>query len=92
MLRRWRKELAKHGEGDPHSKNHWGYPHDSMAPPSLACDVVCHCADGIGTMRKNRLDCGNVRCGLCHFGKWLPKGRETAKRAAIRYEYEAWGG
>jgi hypothetical protein len=89
MLRRWRKELAKHGDGHPHSKYHWGYPHDALASPSIACDVRCHCAAGIGTMRKNRLDCGRPRCGLCHWDKFYePKRRGATKRSAITLDLE----
>lgn len=91
MLRRWRQELANHGrwfggDGD--------YPTEGLAPPACAADVNCHCANGIGTMRKNRAyGCGNPRCAICHWGKlYEPKRRAYHKLAAIRYEREAEGG
>jgi hypothetical protein len=84
MYRRWRKELAKHGQFD------YGFSHDSLAPPSFACNVDCHCANGIGTMRKNRLDCGTPRCWLCHGEKfYAPKNRANTRRAAIEFDIEA---
>lgn len=86
MMRRWRKELGKHGSEDRHSVDHWGGPYDYVAPPSWSASVSCHCAAGIGTMRKNRLDCGRAHCGLCHYGKFCdPKRRGAKKRAAIEY-------
>lgn len=88
MLRRWRQELANHGryfggDGD--------YPFEGLAPPACAVDVDCHCANGIGTMRKNRAyGCGNPRCGLCHWSKFYePKARANKKRVAIEFELEA---
>lgn len=89
MLRRWRKELNKHGDSHPHSEYHWQGPYDSLVPPAVACEVNCHCANGIGTMRKNRLDCGKARCEVCHCGKWFPKSRANKKRAAIQHELDA---
>lgn len=87
MLRRWRQELATHTDNAP--DRGWGRPYDSMVPSVLACEIDCHCANGMGTMRKNRLDCGKAHCGLCHYGKWDPKARNTKKRAAIQFELEA---
>lgn len=89
MMRRWRKELGKHGPDTENSKWRWGGPYDCVAPPSWAASVSCHCAAGIGTMRKNRLDCGNVRCGICHPHLHDPKRRAAKKRAAIEYEMMA---
>lgn len=86
MTRRWRKELATHAYHNGYCRR---YGYDCMAPPGIACDIDCHCANGIGTMRKNRLDCGNVRCGLCHWGKfWEPKRRGATKRKVIEFELE----
>lgn len=89
MLRRWRQELANHGrwhggDGD--------YPWEGLAPPSCAADVDCHCANGIGTMRKNRpYGCSQPRCWLCHYDKFcVPKARANKKRAAVAFELEAW--
>ena len=79
MLHRWKMEMRKHG-------------YDWRNPPDPKRDKwACHCASGIGSMRKMRpFDCGNPRCGLCHFEKfWVPKARATKKRAAIAYELRA---
>lgn len=94
MRRRWRMELAKHGNSDPNSKWCWGMPLMALAPPSLAAQVDCHCAQGIGSMRKRKpLDCTNPRCGLCHFEKFfVPKAREQKKREAILFDLAANGG
>lgn len=88
MMRRWRMELGNHTGGilDPIKTvgQEW------LAPPAMACDVDCHCANGIGTMRKNRpYGCGRAHCGICHYGKWFKKGRGAKKRAAINSELEA---
>lgn len=82
MLRRWRMELAKHSSG---------FSYGSLAPPSAAEGVDCHCARGIGTMRKSKpFDCGNPQCCICHWEKyWLPKCRAERKRRAIRFELDA---
>lgn len=86
MMRRWRKELGVHGPDIQHSKWKWGGPHDYVAPPSWAASIACHCAAGIGTMRKNTLGCGTPRCALCHFEKYyVPKRRAAKKREAIEY-------
>lgn len=89
MFRRWRQELANHsrrmgGDGD--------YPDEGLAPPSCAVDVDCHCANGIGTMRKIRpYGCGRARCHICHGDKLMaPKGRAD-RRAAIAFELNAGG-
>lgn len=84
MMRRWRKELATHGSGEKHAT--WQEPHDFAAPPSWASAIECHCAAGIGTMRKHTLGCGRARCGICHWGKFNdPKRRAAKKRDAIEY-------
>lgn len=90
MYRRWRVELAKHGDDHPTSER---FPHMALAPPSLAPSINCHCAHGIGSMRKHTpYDCGNPRCGLCHFEKfYVPKARANKRRSEIRYEMEAYG-
>lgn len=78
MLRRWKMEMAKHG-------------YDWRNPPDPKCDRdACHCAAGIGSMRKMRpYDCGQVRCAWCHGDKFDPKARATKQRAAIQYELDA---
>jgi hypothetical protein len=86
MLRRWRQELANHGDGVRESKNFWRFPTSYLAPPSLAPDVDCHCARGIGTMRKtDPHDCGRPRCGCCQ-KFYVPKARHNKKLAALRFE------
>lgn len=75
MLRRWKMEMRLHG-------------YDWRNPPDPKCDRnACHCAAGIGSMRKKKpLDCGNPRCGVCHGDKFFgPKARGTKKRDAIRF-------
>jgi hypothetical protein len=78
MLRRWRLEIAEHERWDK------GYPHMYLAPlPPDSCDVdKCHCYRGPGYFRKRHpFDCGNTRCGLCHWGKWDGGRRSREKRA-----------
>lgn len=79
MLRRWKEEMGSHR-------------YDWRNPPTDP--NACHCAQGIGSMRKRTPQgCGNPRCGICHYEKFfLPKARATKKRAAISYEREAEGG
>jgi hypothetical protein len=79
MFRRWKFEMAQHG-------------YDWRNPPDPKCDRhACHCAAGIGSMRKKApLDCGRPRCLVCHSDKYLwPKNRANLKREAIRFELEA---
>lgn len=79
MFRRWKQEMAKHG-------------YDWRNPPDPKCDRdACHCAAGIGSMRKRApFDCGRPRCGVCHGDKFFSsKARHNKKLAAIRYELEA---
>jgi hypothetical protein len=45
MLRRWRMELANHEHRAPFA----------LAPPSAAANARCHCANGVGTMRKRHV-------------------------------------
>ena len=75
MFKRWKQEMGKHG-------------YDWRCPPN---DVnACHCVQGIGALRKKKpYDCGNPRCGICHWSKWLPQARAEKKRAAIRFELES---
>lgn len=83
MLRRWRQELANHD---------WeygqDYPHCYLAPSSDAEKIDCHCAEGIGSMRKHTpYGCGRARCGICHWEKYyLPKARNNKLREAIAFE------
>lgn len=79
MFHRWKFEMQKHG-------------YDWRTPPDPKCDRdACHCAAGIGSMRKRKpLDCGRPRCLVCHSEKFLhPKARANKKRAEIRFELEA---
>lgn len=76
MFRRWKQEMALH-------------EYDWRNPPDPKCDKwACHCAAGIGSMRKKKpLDCGEPRCLTCHFDKfWVPKARATKKREAIEFD------
>lgn len=86
MLRRWRQELANHD-----FEYGQDYPHGYLAPPSDAAGIDCHCAQGIGSMRKRTAyGCGNPRCGICHFEKfYVPKARETKRREAIDFDLKA---
>lgn len=79
MLRRWKHEMSIHG-------------YDWRNPPDPKCDhSACHCAAGIGSMRKKKpLDCGRPRCLVCHSEKFLyPKARANKKRDVIAFEMEA---
>ena len=61
MLRRYRIELATH-TGIPGQTRTW--PWRSQAPMGFATQIDCHCARGIGTMRKHRPGvCEKVQCG-----------------------------
>ncbi len=76
MHRRWRMEMEKHD-------------YDWRCPPTDK--DACHCASGIGSVRKKKpFDCGNPRCGICHGEKFFePKRRANIKRAAIEYDLRA---
>lgn len=78
MFRRWKFEMRLHG-------------YDWRNPPDPKCDRdACHCAAGIGSMRKRApLDCGRPRCEVCHWGKFGRKRRGAMKRAAIQFELDA---
>jgi len=87
MLRRWKQEMDLHG-------------YDWRNPPKLSCvsdeqgvGGTCHCAAGIGSMRKRTpLDCGNPRCGTCHGEKfYAPKRRGAKRREAIQFDVAAEG-
>lgn len=73
MFKRWREEMATHN-------------YDWRCPPTGK--DVCHCAAGIGSMRKRTPHgCGNPRCGICHWEKfYMPKARSTHRRNAILFE------
>ena len=76
MVRRWRQELAWHSDSYA-----W------IAPPSLAPAIDCHCARGIGTMRKRTpLGCNRPRCQLCHYEKLFPPDRGSIRRRAIEFD------
>lgn len=83
MLRRWREEITNHE--DPFHERPW------PALPPIG-EEQCHCYRGMGFVRKKKPgDCGKARCGVCHFGKWGPKGRGNALRQAIELEERACG-
>jgi hypothetical protein len=84
MRRRWRMELGNHVGGfmgPEEMANHcW------LAPPSEAVGIKCHCARGIGTMRKQRPYDG--------WGQWNKyekifqnRKRSNQKRVAIEFEF-----
>lgn len=76
MFRQWKIEMGKHD-------------YDWRNPPTDPS--ACHCVTGIGHLRKRKAgDCGNPRCGICHWNKWGRKKRGTEKRKAIKYEIEAY--
>jgi hypothetical protein len=90
MLRRWRQEIAIHeawlGAGET------GYSYCALAPLPPTSDEKCHCYRGPGFLRKRKPhDCGNPRCGCCHYAKFQPKNRANVKREAIRFELEVAG-
>lgn len=88
MLGRWRVELGNHTGsvlGTVKTANYFW-----KAPPASACNVDCHCANGIGTMRRHR--------PYDSHGKWKKyeklfenRKRVNQKRAAIKFELEAEG-
>lgn len=78
MLRRWRQELANHSYGPGFGGI---YPYCSMAPPSLAVGISCHCARGKGTMRKQRPFGGDPWSGS--YKKFERKRVRREKYAAI---------
>ena len=83
MLRRWREEIAKH-------EDMWFG--QAPLPPTAGHDS-CHCYRGMGFLRKRKpYDCGNPRCGICHFDKYRhPKARAKKLRDAIEFDRGAWG-
>ena len=82
MRRRWRIELGKHSW--EYGQN---YAYLYLAPPGDAEGVSCHCARGVGTMRKQRPAQHHKHCLLCNGSKYLFKGqRRREKYAAIQFE------
>jgi hypothetical protein len=81
MLRRWRQEIAKH-------EDIWFG--QAPLPPTADADA-CHCYRGMGFLRKRKpFDCGNPRCGICHFDKYRqPKARARKVRQAIEFDVRA---
>ena len=80
MRRRWKLEMEIHG-------------YDWRNPPELSCNpaeqgirAVCHCAAGIGALRRRKPhDCGKARCCTCHAKFYVPKARAAKKREEIKY-------
>jgi hypothetical protein len=90
MLRRWRQELARHGfeVGQP-------YPWCALAPPGDAEGIDCHCARGIGSMRKMRpFGCSKGRTCICRWHKnhYVLKRHAGKFRTELAYEWAATGG
>ena len=74
MLRRFKEEMELHG-------------YDWRNPPDPKCDKhICHCAGGIGTMRKDR---PNGRCSCSWCKPRYPKNRNNKKREAIAFDLNA---
>jgi hypothetical protein len=83
MLTRWRAEQRRHRN-----------------PAFGLFEDGCHGLKGPGTFRKRRpLDCGRTRCALCHWDKvygYRPareggrRGRQNARREALRREARSW--
>ena len=73
MFSRWKQEMDSHG-------------YDWRCPPTDPS--ACHCARGIGAMRKIRPHgCRKTRCSLCHVPKGVYRGwKKRQKRAAIEFE------
>jgi len=85
MLRRWRMELGNHVGGFLGPVKYAGATW--QAPPVMACGIKCHCARGIGTMRKQRpYDGGSFFRWEKHFDH---KRRANQKRAAIKFDLNA---
>ena len=81
MLRRWKFEMELHG-------------YDWRNPPDPKCDKwACHCASGIGSMRKQRpLDGAGFWRGYCKCDwctrRFRTKGvRRRVRQAAINDEW-----
>lgn len=76
MFRRWREEMDKHG-------------YDWRCPPSGK--DVCHCAQGVGSMRKRTPLGHHKHCLLCNWEKYLLRGRRNRlKREAIEFELSSY--
>lgn len=91
MLRRWRFEIGAHGGHSGYTIKDGFNDWVAVPVPPPACDIgTCHCFKGPGYFRKRKpFDCGNPRCGLCHYEKYMPKARAAKKRTAIQYELDA---
>lgn len=85
MLRRWRQELGNHTGGFLGPVKMAGQEWE--APPVMACGIDCHCARGIGTMRKQRpYESGS----FYRWDKYFEHKRRVNKnRAAIDFELNA---
>lgn len=81
MFARWKQEMGLHR-------------YDWRNPPDPKCDRnACHCAAGIGSMRKRTpLGCSKPGCVICHWDKlFFGEGvdRYNKRRQAIQFELEA---
>jgi hypothetical protein len=87
MLRRWRMELGNHVGGfasdDSYAGQEW------LAPPVLACGIKCHCARGIGTMRKQRPYDGWGGSWNAYEVQLENRRQRHDKRKAIQFELDA---
>lgn len=95
MLSRWRLEIAQHEKWPSFGQGRKGFRQygfvDQAPLPPLTDGDSCHCYRGMGYFRKRHpLDCGNPRCGLCHYGKFhTRKARASKRREAIEFELHA---
>lgn len=71
MFRRWREEMGHHG-------------YDWRCPPTG--EKVCHCTQGIGSMRKRTPLGHHHHCLMCNGDKYLGKSRAKRRRRAILFE------
>ena len=76
MHQRWRVEMESHD-------------YDWRCPPTDPS--ACHCAKGIGSMRKRTPFGHSRRCWRCKYYKYLPKARDAARRKAVEFDLDmAW--
>lgn len=71
MFRRWKIEMMIHR-------------YDWRNPPTDP--EACHCAKGIGSMRKRTPAGHRRRCCLCNPHKCVPKARQNKEYRALAFE------
>lgn len=74
-VREWRKHRQTHVES-----NEWR-AHLRVGISSKVVD--CECDEQIGRFRKkDAFDCGNPRCGICHFDKFYGRYKSPQQQLA----------